>query len=165
MPLTFAYGSNMDAGAMTRRCPGARLVGRAALPRHRFALLPDGFATIVRDPGATAFGVLWELSFGDLAALDRYEGVAQGAYRKISQPVLRDGAAPVRALVYVGAPGKSLGRAPLDYMGKIIEAARANGLSDDYVDFLRRLGGEEFAEPEKKFRAIKNLSGLRGADD
>ena len=92
MPLTFAYGSNMDADAMTRRCPSARLLGRAYLPRHRFDLLPDGYATVVRDPAATAFGVLWELSFGDFAALDRYEAVAQGAYRKISQPVLREGA-------------------------------------------------------------------------
>jgi hypothetical protein len=160
MPLTFAYGSNMDADAMTRRCPGARLLGRAYLPRHRFDLLPDGFATIVRDPAATAFGILWELSFGDFAALDRYEGVAQGAYRKISQPVLREGASPIRALVYVGAPGKSLGRAPADYMSKIVAAARAQGLSGDYVDFLRRVAGENVPEAPKKFRAIKNSSFL-----
>jgi hypothetical protein len=161
MPLTFAYGSNMDADAMARRCPGARLLGRASLPRHRFALLPDGFATIVRDTAATAFGVLWELGFGDLAALDRYEGVAQGAYLKITQPVLREGASPLRALVYLGAPGKSLGRAPDDYMAKIIAAARAHGLSQDYVDFLRRVGGEEVPEAQKKFRAIRNAAILR----
>jgi hypothetical protein len=148
MPLTFAYGSNMDSGAMARRCPGARLLGRAYLPRHRFALLPE------------AFGVLWKLSFGDLAALDRYEGVAQGAYRKIIQPVLREGASPLRALVYVGTPGKSLGRAPADYMSQIVAAARAQGLSGDYVDFLRRVAGEDVPEAPKKFRAIKNLSCL-----
>jgi hypothetical protein len=157
MPLTFAYGSNMDADAMARRCPGAQMRGRACLARHRFALMPDGFATVVRDPSASAFGVLWELSFGDLAALDRYEGVAKGAYRKIIQPVLREGASPVRALVYFGAPGKSLGRAPADYMSAIVAAARACGLSADYVDFLRRVGGEDVPEAPKKFRAIKNL--------
>lgn len=160
MPLTFAYGSNMDAAAMARRCPGARLLGRAYLPRHRFALLPEGFATVVRDPAATAFGVVWELSFGELASLDRYEEVAKGAYRKIIQPVLREGASPVRALVYVGATGKGLGRAPADYMGKIVAAAREQGLSGDYVDFLRRVAGEDVPEAPKKFRAIKNLSCL-----
>lgn len=165
MPLTFAYGSNMDASAMARRCANARLRGRAFLPRHRFALMPDGFATIVRDPAASVGGVLWELSFGDLAALDRYEGVAQGAYLKISQPVLREDAAPVRALVYVGAPGRSLGRAPGDYMKQIVEAARAHGFSGDYVDFLRRVGGEDVPETPKKFRAIKNFSTLRAADE
>jgi len=161
MPLTFAYGSNMDAAAMARRCPRARLLGRAYLPRHRFALLPEGFATVVRDPSATAFGVLWEMGFGDLAALDRYEEVARGGYRKIVQPVLREGAAPVRALVYIGAPGKGLGQAPQDYMAKIVEAARAHGFSQDYVDFLRRVGGEDVPETPKKFRAIKNAAILR----
>ncbi|MCI4678679.1 gamma-glutamylcyclotransferase [Rhodoblastus acidophilus] len=160
MPLNFAYGSNMDAAAMARRCPGARALGRAFLPRHRFDLMPDGFATIVRDPAAMVAGVLWELGFGDLAALDRYEGVAQGAYLKISQPILREGASPIRALVYIGAPGKSLGRAPADYMRQIVVAARAQGLSSDYVDYLRRVGGEDVPEAPTKFRAIKNLSFL-----
>jgi cation transport regulator ChaC len=161
MPLYFAYGSNIDAAAMARRCAKARALGRAFLPRHRFALMPDGFATIVRDPAATVAGVLWELSFSDLAALDRYEGVgqgAQGAYIKISTPVLREGASPVRALVYVGAPERSAGRAPADYMAKIVAAARGQGLSGDYVDFLRRVGGEDVFEAPKKFRAIKSPS-------
>jgi hypothetical protein len=157
MPLTFAYGSNMDAQAMARRCPGAKLLGRARLPRHRVGLMPDGFATVVRDPSATAHGVLWEMSFGNLATLDRYEGIAEGAYVKVSQPVLREGASPVRALVYIGRPG-ILGRAPADYMSKVVAAARAAGLPVEHIDFLRRLGGEE-VEPAR-FRAIKNLKSL-----
>ncbi len=136
MPLTFAYGSNMDAQAMASRCKAARLIGRARLPGHRVALMPDGFATLVRDRAATAQGVLWELSFGDLAALDRYEGAA---YVKITQPVLRDGGSPVRALVYIGKPGLGLGRAPADYMSRIVAVAREAGLTPDYVDVLRRL--------------------------
>ncbi len=155
MPLTFAYGSNMDAQAMAARCPGAKLLGRARLPRHRVDLMPDGFATLVRDAGANAQGALWEVSFGDLAALDRYEGVAKGAYVKLSQPVLREKGAPVRALVYVGMPQASLGRAPADYMARIIAAARALGLPVDYVEGLRRLAGES-PEPASRFRAIKN---------
>jgi gamma-glutamylcyclotransferase (GGCT)/AIG2-like uncharacterized protein YtfP len=157
MPLTFAYGSNMDAQAMARRCPRAKMLGRARLPRHRVALMPDGFATVVRDPAATAHGVLWELNFGELAALDRYEGIAEGAYVKVSQPVLREGASPVRALVYVGRPGV-LARAPADYMTKVVAAARAAGLPAEHIDVLRRLGGEEIAPA--RFRAIKNLKSL-----
>jgi hypothetical protein len=153
MPLTFAYGSNMDAQAMAFRCPRAKLLGRARLPRHRFALLPDGFATLVRDPAAMAHGVLWDVGFGDLAALDRYEGLGKGGYEKISQPVLREGAAPVRALVYVARTGKSLGRAPEDYMQRIVLAAVEAGLPSDHVDFLRQLAGED-PEPAKKYRAI-----------
>lgn len=155
MPLTFAYGSNMDATDMSRRCPRAKLLGRARLPRHRFELMPDGFATLVRDAGAMAQGALWDVSFGDLTALDRYEGVARGAYVKISQPVLRENGSAVRALVYIGKAGVSLGRAPDDYMEKIVFAARELGLPIDYVDFLRRMTGEN-PEPATRFRAIKN---------
>ncbi len=155
MPLYFAYGSNMDVDAMAARCPKARLLGRARLLRHRFELMADGFATLVRGPAATAQGALWELTFADIAALDRYEATAKGAYVKIFQPVLREGAGPARALVYIGRPGAVLGKAPPDYMAKIIAGARAIGLPDEYILTLRKLAGEN-PEPQTKFRAIKN---------
>jgi len=142
----------MDAQAMASRCKAARLIGRARLPGHRVALMPDGFATLVRDKGATAQGVLWDLSFGDLAALDRYEGAA---YVKITQPVLRDGGSPVRALVYIGKPGLGLGRAPEDYMMRIVAVASELELPSEHVDFLRRMAGEN-TEPAPRFCAIKN---------
>jgi len=159
MPLTFAYGSNMDAQAMAQRCPRGKLLGRARLPRHRVGLMPDGYATLVPDAAAVAHGVLWDVSFAELATLDRYEGVAQGGYVKISQPVLREVGAPVRALIYfgknLGKPGTRLGRAPDDYVEKIVAAAVEAGLPGEHVDFLRRLGGEDIAPPTR-FRAIKN---------
>ena len=190
MPLTFAYGSNMDAQAMAQRCPRGKLLGRARLPRHRVALLPDGYATLVRDAAATAHGVLWDLSFGELAALDRYEG---DGYVKVSQPVLREIGAPVRALIYFGKnSGTRLGRAPDDYVEKVVAAAVTAGLPSDHVDFLRRLepfpirsnrigapgfflnafssrepisprlkrSGGEEVAPPTRFRAIKNSNFL-----
>ncbi|WP_294532437.1 gamma-glutamylcyclotransferase family protein [uncultured Rhodoblastus sp.] len=156
MPLTFAYGSNMDAKAMELRCPGAKMRGRARLPRHRVALLPDGFATLVRDAGSTAHGVLWELSFGNLAALDRYEG---DGYVKVSQPVLREGLPPMRALIYIGRPAGGSHRAPEDYMARIVAVAREVGLPIGHIDFLRRLAGENL-EPCSRFRAIRNPKAL-----
>ena len=152
MPLTFSYGSNMDAKAMALRCPSAKMAGRARLPRHRVALLPDGFATVVRDARATAHGVLWDLSFADLAALDRYEG---SGYVKVSQPVLREGSSLARALIYIGRPAGGSGRAPEDYMTRIVAVAREVGLPRDHIDFLRRLAGET-TEPAARFRAINN---------
>lgn len=157
MPLSFAYGSNMDVAAMALRCSRAKFLGRAVLPRHRFALLPEGYATVLRDPAASVGGVLWDLSFADVAALDRYEEVARGGYVKMHHPVLREGAAPLRALIYVGVPGKMLGRAPPDYMTSIIAAAAGHGFSPDYLNVLRRLGGEDVVDARQKFRAIKNL--------
>jgi hypothetical protein len=142
----------MDAEAMSSRCPGAKMLGRARLPRHRIALLPDGFATVVRDAGAVAHGVLWDLSFGDLAALDRYEGAG---YVKVSQRVLREGSSPVRAMIYIGRSAGGSGRAPADYLTRIVAVARDVGLPNDHIDFLRRLAGVN-PEPALRYRAIKN---------
>ena len=49
MPLYFAYGANMDVAAMATRCPGAKPVGTARLPRHRFIITGDGYASVARD--------------------------------------------------------------------------------------------------------------------
>lgn len=104
MPLYFAYGSNMDAAAMARRCPRSKAVGLARLERHRLAIMREGYLTVVRAPRSTVHGVLWDLAFPDVPALDRYEGLARGLYAKVVQPVIAAGGAK-QALVYVGAAG------------------------------------------------------------
>ncbi|AWN42221.1 gamma-glutamylcyclotransferase family protein [Methylobacterium durans] len=107
MPLYFAYGANMDAAAMALRCPASRLVGQGRLHRHRFIVMREGYASVVRDPARTVWGVLWDLALADIPALDRYEGVAGGLYAKASQPIATEGGVK-RALIYLGrstAPG------------------------------------------------------------
>src|SRR5215218_6149973 len=90
MPLYFAYGSNMDVAAMAERCPASRPIGIARLPRHRFMIAREGYATVTRDPRRTVWGILWELALADVPALDRYEGVARRLYVKMAQPVLSE---------------------------------------------------------------------------
>ncbi|MEA2841221.1 MAG: hypothetical protein QOF41_2551 [Methylobacteriaceae bacterium] len=135
MPLYFAYGSNMDVAAMARRCPASRPLGIARLARHRFAILQAGYATVVRDATATVHGLLYDLALADVPALDRYEDIAGGLYRKVIQPVLRKGGCPVQALVYLGA-GPIEGRPRPGYMEGVIEAARTAGLPAAYLAFL-----------------------------
>src|SRR5258707_8084071 len=57
--LHFAYGSNMSAALMRRRCPGARLEGRACLPGYRFVIMRSGYASVVPAPGSIVHGLLW----------------------------------------------------------------------------------------------------------
>ena len=155
MPLYFAYGSNMDAAAMRGRCPKSQPLGVARLARHRFALMADGYATVVRDPNAQVHGVLYDLAQSDMPALDRYEDISRGLYAKANQPVLRANGSPVRALVYIGraGAGAAANRRP-GYMEGVIGAARAAGLPVAYVDFLGSLlsGGKQSAA---RPRAIK----------
>src|SRR6202050_2137062 len=122
MPLTFAYGANMDVGAMALRCPRSRPLGTARLMRHRLGAMREGWLNVTRDPRSTAHGILWDVALADVAALARYEGVREGLYVKRLQAVVT-GAGARRALVYFGANiGPGILRA--DYLAAVLAAAR-----------------------------------------
>jgi len=78
--LYFAYGSNMDSARMLERCPGARLVGVATLDGYRLG--EHLYADIEAAVGCSVEGLLWSVTGDDLRALDRFEGVATGAYKR-----------------------------------------------------------------------------------
>ena len=136
MPLYFAYGSNMAEAALRTRCPKARALCRARLPRHAFVLMRSGFASVRRDPRCDVHGMVFDLALSDVAPLDRYEGIAQGLYVKAVQPVVREGGAAARALIYIGTDAGG-GSAPATYMEEIIAAAKELGLPPAYVSMLQ----------------------------
>ena len=134
MPLVFAYGSNMDRGAMMRRCPASAPLGLARLMRHRFVILPQGFGSVAHDFGSCVHGILWDIGLADMRSLDRYENVAAGLYRKTTLPVLKAGGGTARALVYVGQ-GEG-GRAVPGYVESVLAAARDWDLPPNYIRAL-----------------------------
>jgi gamma-glutamylcyclotransferase (GGCT)/AIG2-like uncharacterized protein YtfP len=153
MPLYFAYGANMDLAAMRQRTPNSRPVGRARLARHKFFIMQSGYASVKRDAHASVHGVLYDLALSDVPALDRYEEVGRGLYTKVTQPVLRDGAAAVRAIIYIGA-SLTEGKPAPAYLAAILTGARENGLPEDYIAFLASFGGAAAGEGPR-WRAIK----------
>jgi len=126
MPLPyFAYGSNMVEAQMAKRCPTARILGRAVLRNYRFSIFRSGFATVVPTRGASVHGLLWRLSPRDERVLDAYEEIDKGIYHRAVLPVEAEGrAAP--ALIYL-AQDRMPGRAPAAYLRPIVEAARGHG--------------------------------------
>lgn len=159
MPLYFAYGSNMDREAMRVHCPNSRALGRARLARHRFFIMSSGHGSVKRDAHADVHGVLYELAASDIPGLDRYEDVGRGLYGKIVQPVLREGGAPVRALVYIGR--SQVEGTPKDaYLDNVLAAARDWALPDAYLSFLASFRcGTAVASLPSRQRAIQ-LKGL-----
>lgn len=153
MPLYFAYGANMDCDAMRTRCPKARMLGRASLMRHRFFIMESGYASVKRDPHMSVHGVLYDLPFGEIPALDHYEDLGR-LYQKINQPVLREGAAPVRALIYIGTSVRDGAPAPA-YLESIMSAARAQDFPAQYIAYLASFGGAGEAGAPIARRAIK----------
>ena len=145
MPLCFAYGSNMDCAAMAVRCPGSTPLGTARLARHRFIVTVEGYASVVRDPRRTVWGLLWDIPFADMPALDRYESVASGLYVKINQPVIASGGAR-RALVYVGR-SQAPGQPRAGYLEGVLAAARDAGLPEDYLREIAALSPQSASRP------------------
>jgi hypothetical protein len=131
MPLYFAYGSNMDRAAMLQRCPASKSVGIGRLMRHRFIVFDEGYASVVRDPHRVVWGMVWDLAFADVPALDRYESLSTGLYTKMVQPIVT-AKGPRRAIVYVGRSARPGTPLP-GYMEGVLEAAHHAGLPEDYV--------------------------------
>ena len=100
MTLYFAYGANMERAAMGKRCPGAQPLGPALLRGWRY-VIAQGYGSVAPAPGMRVFGVLWRLTPRDLAALNAFESLDSGLYRRAMLTV-EIGGPRVRALVYVG---------------------------------------------------------------
>ena len=136
MTLYFAYGANMERDAMRKRCPGATALGVALLRGHRY-LIARGYGLFARAPGRGVFGVLWRLSPRDLAALNLFENLDSGLYRRAMFTVEADGKR-ARALIYVGGGGGRPRPAP-GYQERVIASAADWRMPQRYLAELRRL--------------------------
>jgi len=127
----FAYGSNMDDTQMARRCPGARLVGPASLPDHRFFITDNGWASVRPDNSRAVWGLLWQLSPRDEEALDLWEDVENGLYTKELRRIIPRKGEPCEALVYVERSAAK-GTPATWYMERILASAARHRLPEDY---------------------------------
>lgn len=150
MPTYFAYGANMDVAAMRQRCPASVALGSGRLMNHRFLIMRDGTASVRRWPGSVVHGLLWRLAPADVGALDRFEEVDSGLYRKAVLPVLKP-VGSVQALVYLGHTAEEGASAP-GYLEGVLASARALGFPDPYLRSLLSLcpghGRAGAVEPE-----------------
>ncbi len=147
--LYFAYGSNLDPVQMQERCPGAKVVGLAALRDHRLVFPRNsdrwggGVSSIQPAHADTVWGILYELEEEGLRALDGYEGFrAQGDQHnlydreQVTVDLVRpdDGSIPrrVRAWAYVARPSNPTPPSRR-YLDAILRGARHHRLPEEYV--------------------------------
>src|SRR5438270_13584124 len=96
----------MDPKQMASRCPGAVALGRARLADYELVFVWDspgwggGVATVIPSSSREVWGVLWDLTEKHVEALDRYEGVAVGAYTREHLDVETDKGL-VKAVIYL----------------------------------------------------------------
>ena len=129
--LYLAYGSNLHRAGMLSRCPAAVPLGRAVLPGH--ALVFRLWADVEPRPGASVAGGLWRITPECGAALDEYEDVGSGLYRRVLLAVRPEGAAEaVEALVYRMTATQAAAPEP-GYLATIRQGCRDFGLDDGPV--------------------------------
>jgi hypothetical protein len=122
---------------MASRCPSARYLDKAVLRHYEFRICVSGYATIVLKSTASVHGIVWLLQHEDETALDLYEEVAEGLYRKVIKSVELNRGGRVRALVYE-AVRPAVGRACPGYIEPIVQAAVEHGFPPDAIAQLSR---------------------------
>ena len=137
MLLYFAYASNLDRAHMRKLCPRAQVLGPALLKRHMFFVAAGGYGSIAPRRNSLVHGVLWRVTARDIAALDDYESVAVGLYRKEGYAV-HFGDRLLRALAYV-ANDATPGRPAARYRDMVLAAARGWDFPADYMRTLERV--------------------------
>jgi len=137
MPLYFAYGSNMLRRQMDERCPGAQFAAVGLLQGWRFLINARGVATMVQDPAACVWGVVWELSADHLRVLDGYEGVPDW-YQRETVSVHLPGRGEVKCVTYIdrSAGGDVPGAPRAGYLEKLQEGAARFRLPRAYRESL-----------------------------
>jgi hypothetical protein len=141
MALYAAYGSNMDPRQMLLRAPHSPHRGTGWVQGWRLTFGGEeigwegALATICEAPVDALFVSLYDLTAEDERALDAWEGVDIGLYRKVRLRVQTlDGEELAWLYVLNGWEG---GLPSARYLGILADAAEAAGAPFDYVAALR----------------------------
>jgi gamma-glutamylcyclotransferase (GGCT)/AIG2-like uncharacterized protein YtfP len=139
--LYAAYGSNLDPDQMRERCPHSPSRGTGWLEGWRLTFGGEdlgwegALATIAEQAGSRVFVMLYDVPPADERALDSWEGVDTGLYRKIRVRVATlEGDALAWLYLLDGYEG---GLPSARYLGLIADGAAQAGAPDDYVAELR----------------------------
>ncbi len=132
--LYIAYGSNLNLGQMSIRCPTAKVVGSSVIQDHSLVFRGSrtgSYATIEPNQGSQVPVLLWEVSPQDERNLDVYEGYPQ-FYQKETM-ALPLGNTQVDAMVYVMPDHHQLGMPSQRYINIIEEGYKTAGFDPDIL--------------------------------
>ena len=141
MALYAAYGTNLDADQILHRCPHSQSRGPGWWVGWPLTFAGEdlgwegALATVVEDPGAQVFVMVYDVPPQDEVTLDRWESAVTGLYRKIRVRVqMLTGEELCWTYVLDGYEG---GLPSARYLGLMADAAEKGGAPDDYVAALR----------------------------
>ncbi len=154
----FAYGSNMLAARLRRRCPSARPIGVARV--EGFAIAFDkrgmdgsGKATLYPAPQGIVHGVVFEIDAPERENLDLAEGPGYARHDDFSVSLCESGAT-LLVSTYIARPdARHDGLSPFDwYRGLILAGAVENALPEAEIGRFAALACVEDPLPERAGR-------------
>ena len=142
MTLYAAYGTNLDPGRMSERCPHSPLRSTGWLRGWRLTFGGEehgwdgALPTIVEDPIEQVFVAIYDVTPEDESELDRWDSADTGLYRKTRVRVSAlSGELVTWAYVLDAYEG---GLPSAVNLGILADAAEAADAPDDYVRSLRQ---------------------------
>lgn len=148
MPLYAAYGTNMHPEQMSTRAPHSPFAGTGWLLGWRLTFAGDdptwegSVATVVEDPDARVFVVLYDVPDEDVRAMDRWEGTDLIPARKIRVRVDRRPTVP---------PGPPVGAQESEFA---VTTGTAAGTEDTVLVWLYVMDAFEGGLPSARYLGL-----------
>jgi hypothetical protein len=140
----FAYANLMDIDLIRGVAPSAKTLSIACLKDYElsFGTTTDGAysgARLAPVKGAETWGVHYELSEGDMAAMDKSAGTDKGQWAHKSIVLHTASGDVVHSTTYDMPNPSGPAGAPAHYVEPLLKGARANKLPPAYIEKLEKL--------------------------
>ena len=140
----FAYANLMDIDTMRSVAPSAQAVAIACLRNYKFSFArctdpTKSGATLLPVDGAETWGVQYEMSDADMAALDRSAGIAEGNWAHMAVVVHDQQGVPHQTTTYYIPNPSGTAGPPDHYVGPTLTGARKLSLPPAYLEGLTNL--------------------------
>ncbi len=136
-----AYGSNLNIKQMKVRCETAKPIGTAVIKDYEFLFkgsLAGSYLTIEPRQGEVVPVGVWEVTKGDIGALDRYEGFPNFYYKvemKLPVTSLKSGKTQTKTcFVYIMNEDRELGLPSRYYVQTCLEGYADFGFDDKFLE-------------------------------
>lgn len=142
----FSYGSNLSKDRFKQRTGSLPTTRTVFLTNYRFSfnVHADGqiYANIVPCEGSIVWGAIYWCSLANMEALDMYEGVERGFYRRIGVEVETATGERINAEAFIGGYKfvGSEGMPSDDYLQTILTGAAKQDLPEAYIRFIAASG-------------------------
>jgi gamma-glutamylcyclotransferase (GGCT)/AIG2-like uncharacterized protein YtfP len=134
--LYFAYGTNISSQRMKERCKYFKKISLAKLFGYQFIFNQRGVATVVKKPGSTVWGVLYDIDKDALNALDGFEGYpVRYDRKKVEVRDKKDNT--FNAIMYIDYRSQE-GVARPEHKKIILKCHQDDGFPEKYINDIKR---------------------------